>query len=289
MVTLTPAAPLSGLFRRFRLRPLGAALEAASRAGYLARAAVYISIGAIALLAAIEVTPKAEGTIGALEAWGQWPIGVGLLWLLGLGLYGFAGWRAIQALFDPDGQGRSAKGLLARAGQAISGFTYAGTAISVFALVDALEDLREPDDEAATREAVQRALELPAGEWLVVGVGLFILGAGIASIVRAFIDRFGRDLRCDTEARAWLGTLGRVGYAGRGVALLPMGVFLTLAGLKAQSSEARGLGEALQLLERQPFGDLVLALTALGLIAFGLYALAEAVFRPIRAPDPTRP
>ncbi|MDZ4372335.1 MAG: DUF1206 domain-containing protein, partial [Phenylobacterium sp.] len=247
----------------------------------------YLSIGTIALLAAVELTPSAEGTIGALEAWGQWPAGVLLLWTLGLGLYGFAGWRAIQALLDPDRKGRSAKGLLARAGQAVSGLTYAGTAISVFALVDALEDLREPDDEASTREAVTQALEMPMGEWIVVAIGLFILGAGVASIVRAFIDRFGRDLHCDDEARTWLGTLGRVGYAGRGVALLPMGLYLTFAGLKARSNEARGLGEALQVLERQPFGDVVLALTALGLVAFGLYALAEAAFRPIRIPDPS--
>jgi len=287
MATLSLSAPLKGLVGRFRHRPFAATLEAASRAGYVARAAIYLSVGTIALLAALELTPKAESTVGALEAWGKWPAGVLLLWLLGLGLYGFAGWRAIQTFLDSDRQGRSAKGLAIRAGQAISGLTYAGTAISVFALVDALEDLREPDDEAATREAVTQALEMPMGEWLVAAFGLFILGAGVASIVRAFIDRFGRDLHCERKARTWLGTLGRVGYAGRGVALLPMGLFLSIAGLEARGGEARGLGEALQVLERQPFGDVVLSLTALGLVAFGLYALAEAVFRPIRIPDPT--
>lgn len=286
MAMLGLGPPIHRLRRRFAAAPWSALLALAARAGYVARGAVYLSIGAIALLAAIDLAPRAEGAVGAMEGWGRWPAGLALLWLVGAGLYGFAGWRALQSLFDADRLGRSLKAIVARAGQAISGFAYAGLAIGVFGLIDAIEDLGEPDDQAATREAVAKALELPTGEWLVIAAGVFIFGAGVASLVRAFLDHFGRGLDCGTDTARWLGVMGRIGYAARGVALAPAGLLLASAGLNARAADARGLGGALNLLNRGPLGELVLALTALGLLAFGAFAVGEGWLRPIRVPRP---
>lgn len=284
MTALTLGAPIERLRRRFAKRPLAAIVEAAARAGYLARGAVYLSIGAMAVLAALNVTPRAQGAIGAMEAWGRWPVGLILLWIVGLGLYGFAGWRGLQSIFDADRCGRTPGGLVTRAGQAISGITYAGLAISVFGLVDAIEDLQEADDQAATHAAVAAALDLPMGGLVVIAMGLFILAAGVGSVARAFVDHFGRGLDCAVSTRAWAGTVARIGYAGRGAALLPAGAALTGAGLHARASEARGLGGALEALSGLPFGGWALGLIGLGLIAFGVYAAIEGWLRPIRMP-----
>lgn len=274
-------APLARLKRRFGDRPVIALLETAARAGYLARGAVYLSVGGVAMLAALRLTPHAQGALGALEAWGDWPFGLALLWLIGLCLYAFAGWRALQSLLDVDRKGRTLKGLAARAGQAISGLTYGGLAVSLFEVMDALEDLHEPDDQATTRAFVETVLDLPFGPALVLGMGLFVLACGIGSIARAGFDHFGRGLDCEPDTRAWAGTLARVGYLGRGVALLPAGVLLANAGLHARAAEARGIGGALQMLASWPFGHTILGLTAAGLMAFGLFAVVEAWLRPI--------
>lgn len=282
MATLPISAPLRRLSRQFSRSPWAALVEAAARAGYAARGAVHMSMGAIAVLAALDRTPTAEGIVGALEAWSDWPLGKALLWLVGLGLYAFAGWRALQAFPDADRRGHTTKAILARAGQAISGATYAAMAVSVFGLIDALEDLRETDDRAATREAVSRALEAPGGELIVAAAGLFVLGAGVGSIARAVFDHFGRDLAGDANVRAWAGTLARFGYAARGVALIPAGWFVIQAGLTARASEAAGLGAALDVLEKGPFGGLFLGGVGLGLAAFGLFAWTEGALRTIR-------
>ncbi|WP_293676417.1 DUF1206 domain-containing protein [uncultured Phenylobacterium sp.] len=275
-------APLARLQRRFEAHPWTAVLEAAARAGYLARGAVYLSVGVIALLAALRLSPRAEGAVGALQAWGEWPAGLALIWLVGVGLYGFAGWRALQAIFDVDRCGHTARGLANRAGQAVSGIAYAGLAISVFGLLDAMEDLHEPDDQAATGALVARVLDLPFGPLIVLGMGLFILASGVGSVVRASLDHFRRNLDCEPQTRAWAGSLARIGYFGRGVALLPAGLLLASAGLHARASDARGLGGALELLITWPFGRTMLGLTAAGLIAFGLFAVVEACLRPMR-------
>ncbi|MGH6910330.1 MAG: hypothetical protein ACREEG_09100, partial [Phenylobacterium sp.] len=49
---------------------LAAIVEAGARFGYVARAAVYISVGGVALLAALGLAPHAVGAMGALQAWG---------------------------------------------------------------------------------------------------------------------------------------------------------------------------------------------------------------------------
>jgi hypothetical protein len=288
-VTAHALDPTVRRLARFRAKlahaPLGTLAELACRAGYVARGFVYLSIGAIAVLAAADLTPRAEGSLGALEAWADWPFGVVLLWLTGLGLYGFAGWRLLQSVFDADRQGRSAKALAARAGQALSGVVYGGLAISTFGVLDALEDLGEVDDRAETQESVAQMLAMPGGEWMVMAAGAFVIGAGIGAIVQAFGRDLCKPLGCDRDTRRWAAWLGRVGYFGRGLAFLPAGGFLLLAGWRARSEEARGLGGALQWVEQAPFGGPLLALIALGLIAFGLFALVEARFRRMHVDD----
>lgn len=273
---------LSRLRSHFARWPWATLVELAARAGYVARGAVYVSIGGIALLAAAGLAPRAEGALGALDAWGQWPAGIALLWLMGLGLYGFAGWRALQAIFDVDRKGKSPTALAGRLGQAVSGLVYGGLAVSVFGLLDAIEDLHEADDQAKTRAAVAQALELPGGEMGVMIAGLFILGVGAGSMIRAVFGHFGRKLDCDAETARWAGVTARVGYFGRGLAFLPAGLFTFRAGWHARAAEARGLGGALDTLKDQPFGEIALALLALGLVAFGLYAFLEAWNRPMR-------
>ncbi len=224
--------------------------------------------------------------MGALEAWADWPLGLILLWLTGAGLYGFAAWRLLQSVFDADRQGRKLKALASRAGQAISGVVYASLGVSVFGLIDALEDLREVDDQAKTRESLETAMAMPGGELMIIAVGLFVMGVGAGNIWQAATDDFCKRMSCDRDVGRWVGMLGRVGYLARGVAFLPAGGLLVLAGLNARASEAQGgLGTALDTLERQPFGGAILALTALGLVAFGLFAFAEARYRRMNVDD----
>lgn len=257
-------------------------LELAARAGYVARGFVYISIGAIALLAAVHATPEAEGAVGALKAWGKWPAGLVLLWLTGLGLYAFAGWRVLQSIFDADRQGHSPKALASRLGQAISGVLYGSLAIAVFGLLDAAEDLREIDDQAATTQAIGDLLAMPFGGLLVIGVGAFTLACGVGNIVRGMVERFHSDLDCDGgEARGY-GLMAKIGYIARGVAFLPAGLFTLDAGLHARAAEAKGMGEALETFKDSAYGEPVLTALALGLIAFGLFAFVEARYRRIR-------
>ncbi len=267
---------------RLRAAPWTTLVEMACRAGYVARGAVYLSIGLCAWLAALRLTPHARGSIGALEAWAQWPFGVAMIGLAMVGLFAFMGWRVLQAVFDADRQGRSLKAWLSRGGQMVSGLVYGGLALSLFGLLETFDELREVDEQARTREMVASVLAWPGGGLAVMAAGLFVLAAGVGNMVQAMSPRFAQRLDCDGETRRQAGWIGRLGYLARGAAFLPAGAFVLQAGLHARANEATGLGGALDALESLPFGRPVMACVALGLMAFGVYALFEARFRPMR-------
>lgn len=264
---------------------MGWLLQALARTGYAARGVVYIGLGAIALLAAIDLTPRTQGARGVLETWAGWPLGLVLIGAVGCGLVGFSIWRLVQAGFDADRQGPSAKGWAVRIGQAISGVVYGGLALSAFELLDVFEDVGEADEQGETRRTAAMILEAPHGDTLLITAGLVALAFGVGNVVQGLIQDFGKRLECDEALCRRLTPLARIGYAARGVATLPLGTFLTLAGLEARASDARSWGQALQTLEQKPFGGLVLGAVAAGLIAFGLFGLVEARYRRIRPPE----
>jgi hypothetical protein len=281
-----PHLPRGGVIERWRRRfaaaPWGATAEMAARLGYVARGLVYLSIGLIALLAVAGLAPHTRGAVGALEAWGHWPPGLVLLWLTGLGLYGFAGWRVLQSVFDADRQGRSARAWVNRAGQAVSGIIYGGLAVSIFGLIDTIHDLHHVGERAQTRATVAAILAWPLGSAMVVALGVFIVACGLGNAIRAVVDNFGGTLKCDPKVVPWACRLARVGYFGRGVAMLPVGFFMLTAGWHERAGDARDLGGALWALHAWSWGDPALALIALGLVAFGGFAFVEAWYRPIR-------
>jgi len=61
--------------------------------------------------------------------------------------------------------------------------------------------------------------------------------------------------------------------------LLIIGGMVTYAGWTTNPDRAVGLGEALALLETQPFGRTLLGLGGAGMVAFALYCFVLAVYR----------
>lgn len=101
-----------------------------ARLGYAIKGVVYVVIGLPAILLVTLVTGRggsATDQNGALKAIYGSPLGEGpgrlLLIIITAGLFGFALWSLIQALFDTEQKGHKAKGIVARVG-------YAGVAVS---------------------------------------------------------------------------------------------------------------------------------------------------------------
>jgi hypothetical protein len=258
-------------------------LERSARFGYGARGLVYCLVGGLALLAAIGSGGQTGGSRSALGTLVQQPFGKVLLAAVALGLFAFAGWRFIEALTDADGRGTSGKGLAIRAAHVLSGIVYAGLAISTVGLV--LGTGGGGGEDQTARDWTAWLMAKPLGPWLVGAVGLGVIGAGLAFLKKGWNGDVARFLSLEGNADRWAVPLGRAGYAARGVVFVLIGGFVVLAAVRGSSSQVRGLGGALKALQEQPLGWLMLAITAVGLFAFGLFGLVQARYRRIHAPD----
>jgi Domain of Unknown Function (DUF1206) len=284
------ASRLSALnpFRRRRPK-LEQVLELAARVGYGARGFVYLSIGLVTLLAAVDVVGSSVGSSGAIGAVAEQPFGRLWLILLGIGLWAFVLWRVLQSVFDADHEGRSMKALMLRGGQAVSGIFYGVLAATVFEVLDEYEASPTAGDVAENQEKAAMLLDLPFGDWLLIGAGLVIAGVGVGNILKGIGADFGEDLACTVDMKRRFAMIARAGYVARGLAYLPLALFVTLAGFHARAEEVTSFGSSLDALEAQPGGSWLLGMTAVGLMAFGCFAFVEARYRRIRPPKDLNP
>lgn len=250
------------------------------RAGYAANGLGYILVGALAAQAALGVGGDTTGTGGALGHIVAAPFGRLLVGVVGIGLAGYAVWRALQAVLDTEHKGESFSGVIQRLGFGVAATTYAGLAVSALAM--ALARGGQPNDEQAAQDRTAWLMAQPFGPGLVIIVGLIVIGVGLAQFVRAYRASFTDKLdqqRMTGTTREVLNVAGRLGCVARGIAFDLIGAFLVIAGALARPAQARGLGGALATLAAQPFGQWLLAVVAVGLIAYGVYMLLAARFR----------
>ena len=256
-----------------------------ARLGYAVKGVVYLIIGGLAAALAIGHGGKATDQRGAIETIYAQPLGKFLLIVVGIGLVGFALWSFIQALFDTEGKGSNAKGIISRIGYAGVGVAYGALAFGAFQLVTgAAASTLSKSTTASTQDWTATLLKLPFGVPLVVIVGLVVIGIACYLFSKAYSAKFQRRLNLaglSAGLRKWMVNLGRFGYAALGVVFTIIGIFLIVAAVQHNPHQAKGLDSALRELLLQPFGPVLLAIVALGLIAYGVYSFVEARYRRV--------
>jgi Domain of Unknown Function (DUF1206) len=114
-----------------------------------------------------------------------------------------------------------------------------------------------------------------------------MIGVGLAHFYRAYTARFMQEYatgEMTARQQRWARRLGQWGLAARGVTFGIIGGFFLYAGVSADPSEARGLGGALVAVAQQPYGPWLLGVVALGLVAYGLFCLSQALYRRVVTP-----
>src|SRR5262245_22821559 len=180
----TPTAPVETAKRQGERVVHTSGFAWASRAGFVARAAIYLIIGVLALELALGLGGKTTSQQGALETVADQPFGKVLLILVVVGLAGYAVWRLTRAVLGHGPEG--SEGGLDRIGAFAGGLVYGGLCVIAVRVLLGSSD----NSSGQTHRATAGALGWPAGPWLVAIVGTVLIGIGLYQGYRALSRDF---------------------------------------------------------------------------------------------------
>jgi hypothetical protein len=248
------------------------AFEAFARMGFVARGAVYMLIGALAVTLAAGLGGKATNQQGALETVDRQPLGHVLLVAVAVGLAGYSVWRLARAALGR-GPESGEDSLIDRVGGAGSGVFYGALAYGAVVIM-----LGHRESGNVTRKTAG-VFDWPAGRWLVLGAGIVMLVVGAYQGYRAVTAEFLDDAKTEKmseHTKKVVSTFAVIGHLARMVVFGLVGLFLAVAAIQYDPRKAVGLGGVLGRLLREPGGNALMGVVAAGLVAFGVYSVSDA-------------
>jgi hypothetical protein len=260
-------------------------IEPLARLGYASKAFIYATVGLLAAAAALKRGGAVTDTRGALRVILSHPFGNTVLFILAIGLCGYAMWRLLGAILDPERRGAGFKGLVVRIGEFIRAMVYGGLGLEAFRLARGLRGSHGTD--TTVRLWTAKLLALPMGDWLVGIAGAITAVYGVSEIISAIrgADEGHKDLSSmDPGHGRTLNRICRFGVASRALIIVVLGILLVRAAMLHDPGEAEGVrGSILNLAGAGP-GTWLLAFTALGLIAYAVDQALHARYGHIRSP-----
>lgn len=253
------------------------ALEVLARVGLVAYGVVHLLVGWLALQVAWGGSSENADQSGALQELVEKPFGAPLLWVLAVGLAALAIWQATEAVWGTheSERGKQLRKQAAAGAKAVI-YLLLGISAARFAMGSGKSSSESQQD------TTQGVLGWPAGQFIVAVVALVVIAVGGATVWRGVKKKFLRDMdlgSLPSRAQQGLTRLGQFGHIAKGIALAVVGLLLGYAALTFDPEKATGLDGAMRTIVQQPFGQFLLTAVALGFIAFGIFALAQARYR----------
>lgn len=246
-----------------------------ARAGLTARGVIYLLIGVLAFLMARGSAAEHADQKGALAELLSHSYGTVLVWVLAVGFFGYALWRLSEAAFGVTGEGHGARPRLKSLARGLAYLVLTFTAVS--ALRGSATSQSSQQESLAAR-----VMSHSGGRVAVAMVGVAIVAVGAALVVEGVRLTFLRYFRAvPARVHALIVHLGRIGTIARGLVFALVGILVVSAAWTVDPNRAGGIDAAFRTLLSQPYGQVLGIAAAIGLIAFGVYGLAEARYRRV--------
>ena len=254
-------------------------LENLARIGLLAYGLVHLLVAWLALQLAWGGGGGEADQSGAMATLAQTPVGKPLLWIIAVGLIALAVWQAAEALQWRGSLrmgGRQKKKALQKIGKAVAkAVVYAVLAITAikFAVGSGKSSAQQQ------QEGTAGVFGWPGGRFLVGIVAVVLVCVGVVHIVKGVKKTFLKQIDladAPPKTTRLITRVGQVGFPAKGIALAVVGGMFGYAAITFDPSKARGLDGAMRTILDAPFGEVLLTLVAVGIVAFGVFLFARA-------------
>ena len=253
------------------------AFRVAARAGYAANGILHLLIGGLVIAVGFGAREDSDQT-GAFRALAAAPLGAAALWGLAVGLVALGGWHLLQAFVPRHLTVRRRIGrILTEAPQ--------GVAFLVIGIVAASVALgARPRAEQAAEDLSRGVLTWSIGGFILGVVGLTVAGVGVGFVWMGVRRSFHSKVRVPDGRRGLaLTALGVIGFVAKGVALMVVGVLLTVAAITVEPDTAGGLDGAVSAMIALPAGPVLACLVGLGFLAYGVFTIFRARYARLDA------
>ncbi len=272
---------MSNLSRAAHQADSSDALELVIRVGLVAYGIVHLLIGWLALQIAFGEKSKDASGSGALEYLARQPLGGILIWVVSLGMLALVVWRLLEAWQSwrsEDGSDR-VKGMVS---QLFKGVLYGVLAVSAFRVALSQSGSSgggSGGSSSGTTGLTQTMLQMPAGQLIVGAIGVGVIGYGGYYAYQGWTEKYLEKLHggsSNSDVSKAYRLTGKAGYFGKGAAVVVIGALFVYSAITHDPDESAGLDQALGEISQQPFGQVLLALVAIGIACYGLFAFARA-------------
>ena len=242
--------------------------------GFISKGIIYLVIGILSLLAALNMGGQSSGTSQALTFLKRQAFGRGMLLILGLGLLCYSYWMFVQSIEDPENAGSDLKAYLKRFGLFTTGLVY--TFIAILAFYHLFTNSYEGDSNT-------NYLSFLSPSWLsilFICIGIILAIQAIVLIVGTFkgglLDQF--NLEGHKYSRL-IRAFGKFGFYARAFVVALIAYFFLRAGFYTGSQDVKGIQDAFSFLNQSRFGTILMAVTAIGFISYGAFYVFLVRFR----------
>ncbi|WP_121665391.1 DUF1206 domain-containing protein [Mesonia aquimarina] len=239
-----------------------------ARTGFISMGFIYAIVGFLTLLAALNLGGDTSGKSQALDFIKKQPFGKVLLIALAAGLLSYAIWRFIQVFQDPENIGNSTKGIFEKIGLFISAFAY--IAIAGLALKHVFSSGGSNSSSFLLDKFDQQLVSI-----LFIIIGLSLAGKAIFHLIKALQGKVLENFHIkDLKAYKIIKYLGYLGFYARAVVVGIIAYFFLRAGFVTGNENIKGTKEAFSFLRDSEYGGLLMAITAAGLLSYGIFIIS---------------
>ena len=248
-------------------------MRTAAIIGFISKGVIYVVIGILSLLAALNMGGESSGTNQALLFLKKQDSGQFLLVALAIGLLCYSYWMFYRSIKDPENIGKTRNAMMIRFGLFTTGLVY-----TFFAMLSFYHLFNYIPEDSNTSYLDFLGPSLLASVFIIIGI---ILAIQAVILIRGvfkgnLLDQFNLEGQAGSRL---IRIGGEFGFYSRAFVVAIIAYFFLRAGIYSGSQEIKGIQDAFSFLDQSTTGRILMAITAIGFISYGLFYILLSRYR----------